>query len=143
MDTASRSRRSAGALAAGTEGGEVISHRRPCESRARYAAASRFGTVADGFRYNRRWWLWVPAFAGTTHRVTPFAHNELSQIQFSNGVCSSTRLRDLAALSTRVFLQIVRPRNSEGAGKAGWPMHPQPRVRNKTKHERSHHRFTE
>src|SRR5258706_13482541 len=31
---------------------------------------------------------------------------------------------------------------TEGAGKAGWPMHPQPRVRNKKAHERSHHRFT-
>jgi general secretion pathway protein H len=27
---------------------------------------SRFGTGADTFRHNRRRWLWVPAFAGTT-----------------------------------------------------------------------------
>jgi len=30
----------------------------------------------------------------------------------------------------------------EGAGKAGCPLHPQPRVRNNKAHERSHHRFT-
>jgi hypothetical protein len=27
-----------------------------------------FGTVADAFCCNKRRWLWVPAFAGTTHR---------------------------------------------------------------------------
>jgi len=32
---------------------------------------------------------------------------------------------------------------TEGAGKAGCSMHPQPRVRNKKAHEHSHHRFTE
>src|SRR3954447_16543378 len=31
----------------------------------------------------------------------------------------------------------------EGAGKAGCPPHPQPRVQNKKAHERSHHRFAE
>jgi hypothetical protein len=34
-----------------------------------------------------------------------------------------------------------RPRETEGAGKAGCPLHPQPRVRNNKAHERSHHRF--
>ena len=34
------------------------------------------------------------------------------------------------------------PRKTEGAGKAGCPMHPQPRVRSKKAHEHSHHRFT-
>jgi hypothetical protein len=35
-------------------------------SRDPYAAASRFGTVANAFCSNARRWLWVPAFAGTT-----------------------------------------------------------------------------
>jgi hypothetical protein len=34
------------------------------------------------------------------------------------------------------------PPQEEGAGKAGCPLHPQPRVRNNKAHERSHHRFT-
>jgi hypothetical protein len=34
------------------------------------------------------------------------------------------------------------PRKTEGAGKAGRPLHPQPRVRKLKAHERSHHRFT-
>jgi hypothetical protein len=44
--------------------------RRPCERRDSYAAASRFGTLANGFFSNRRRWLWVPAFAGTTWQLT-------------------------------------------------------------------------
>src|SRR5947207_1988055 len=32
------------------------------------------------------------------------------------------------------FCKIIRPKKTEGAGNAGCPMHPQPRVRNKTKH---------
>src|SRR3989442_15390457 len=32
------------------------------------------------------------------------------------------------------FEKTVRPREIEGAGKAGCSLHPQPRVRNKTKH---------
>jgi hypothetical protein len=36
-----------------------------------------FGTVGDGFRSNRHLWLWVPAFAGTTHGIC-------SRIHFSN-----------------------------------------------------------
>jgi hypothetical protein len=47
----------------------VISLRRPRERGGPYAAASRFGKVADGFCSNRLRWLWVPAFAGTTHSV--------------------------------------------------------------------------
>jgi hypothetical protein len=35
-----------------------------------------------------------------------------------------------------------RPQETEGAGKAGCPLHPQPRVRIEEAHERSHHRFT-
>jgi hypothetical protein len=35
-----------------------------------------------------------------------------------------------------------RPEIIEGAGKAGCPLHPQPRMQNKKAYERSHHRFT-
>jgi hypothetical protein len=35
-----------------------------------------------------------------------------------------------------------RLKKTEGAGKAGCPLHPQSRVRNKKAHERRHHRFT-
>jgi hypothetical protein len=37
----------------------------------------------EAFRYNKRLWLWVPAFAGTTHTWNAFAHPQL-QIQISN-----------------------------------------------------------
>src|SRR6202035_5976076 len=40
--------------------------RRPRERGDPYAAAPRFGTVANGFSSNKLRWLWVPAFAGTT-----------------------------------------------------------------------------
>jgi hypothetical protein len=40
------------------------------------------------------------------------------------------------------FLQNHSPRETEGAGNAGCPMHPQPRVQNKKAHERSHHGHT-
>jgi hypothetical protein len=45
--------------------------RRPRESGDPYAAASRFGTVANSFCSNSRQCLWVPACAGTTLRVAP------------------------------------------------------------------------
>jgi hypothetical protein len=44
--------------------------------------------------------------------------------------------------STRVLPRTSCLRNSEGAGNAGRPMRPQPRVQNKIKHERSYHRST-
>jgi len=49
-----------------------------------------------------------------------------------------------SAISRRIAraLQANVPRKKEGAGKAGCPMHPQPRVQNKKAHDRSHHRFT-
>jgi hypothetical protein len=44
-------------------------------------------------------------------------------------------LRDLAARGARVLQKTVSPLLTvEGAGNAGCPMHPQPRVRNKIKH---------
>ena len=33
--------------------------------------------------------------------------------------------------------------NTEGAGKTGCSMHPQPRVQSKKAHERNHHRYAE
>jgi hypothetical protein len=40
---------------------------------------SAFDTVADGFRYNKLRWLWVPAFAGTTHNVAGRSHRPTSR----------------------------------------------------------------
>ena len=40
------------------------------------------------------------------------------------------------------FMKSIRPEKSEGAGNAGCPMHPQPRVQMKKAHERSHHGHT-
>src|SRR5205814_1552690 len=52
-------------------------------------------------------------------------------------------VRDPAARCVRVFTKTVRPKRIEGAGNAGCPLHPKPRVRNLSEaHERSHHRFT-
>src|ERR1700738_1230062 len=81
---------------------EVISRCRPCESRDPYAAASRFGTVANGFGYNSRRWLWMPAFAGTTHHIT---RSRATHPRFSpfKKRCSPTRLRDLARGFSREF----------------------------------------
>ncbi len=45
------------------------------------------------------------------------------------------RPRDLAAPFARVLLSTSRPLKSEGAGNAGRPLRPQPRVRNKKAHE--------
>jgi hypothetical protein len=52
-----------------------------------------------------------------------------------------TKLRDLAA-GLREFLPLAsRSRKIKGAGKAGCPLHPQPRVENEKPREHSHHRF--
>src|SRR5436189_5810006 len=50
-------------------------------------------------------------------------------------------LRDLAARWARV-LQKPIAQKSEGAGNAGCPMHPQPRMQNKTSIRASHHGHT-
>src|SRR5882724_12014861 len=44
------------------------------------------------------------------------------------------RVRILAARCARVVDESFGPKKTEGAGNAGRSMHPQPRVRNKTKH---------
>src|ERR1700736_6167199 len=41
----------------------------PALSRDPYRVMSEMGTRADAFQSNRRLWLWVPAFAGTTVRL--------------------------------------------------------------------------
>src|SRR6266403_4883133 len=53
--------------------------RRPRESGDPYAAAPRFGTMANGFCSNKRWWLWVPAFAGTTKTRSPHPEPGLAE----------------------------------------------------------------
>jgi hypothetical protein len=54
-----------------------------------------------------------------------------------------TQLRDLAARCARVFARTIRLSIIEGAGNAGCPMHPQPRVQMLSEaHERSHHGHT-
>ena len=50
-------------------------------------------------------------------------------------------LRDPATQSARAMHETFRPKQ-EGAGKAGCPLHPQPRMRNEKAYEHSHHRFT-
>jgi hypothetical protein len=55
----------------------------------------------------------------------------------------TTRLRHLAARIAPGLCMNVVPLITEGAGKAGRPMHPQPRVQSKKAHERSHYRYTE
>ena len=45
------------------------------------------------------------------------------------GLAALTKVRDLAAEDARVLLLMFRPLQSEGAGNAGCPMHPQPGVR--------------
>jgi hypothetical protein len=54
----------------------------------------------------------------------------------NNGAASRTRGAILPDLCMNLL-----PRKNKGAGKAGCPLHPQPRVRNKKAHEHSHHRF--
>jgi hypothetical protein len=52
-------------------------------------------------------------------------------------------LGDPAAQCARVTCEAFTPEGNEGAGKAGCPLHPQPRVRNLSEaHERSHRGFT-
>jgi hypothetical protein len=53
-----------------------------------------------------------------------------------------SRLPDPAASYARVMRTKPVPSENEGAGKAGCPLHPQPRVQVIKAHERSHYRFT-
>ena len=60
----------------------------------------------------------------------------------NDGGAGGTRLRILATPCVRVLPSTCSLLRSEGAGKAGRRMHPQPRVRAMEAHECSHHRFT-
>jgi hypothetical protein len=76
------------------------------------------------FRTNSRWWLWVPACAGTTILGIAFVRNEAHRIHFSN---SSVLSRHSFAISPRNSREFCRKRpalQSEGAGNAGRPMRP-------------------
>ena len=53
---------------------------------------------------------------------------ELLGIQITDGGIPGTQFRDLAARFARVLPSTSRPLQSEGAGNAGCPLHPQPRV---------------
>ena len=87
-------------------------------------------------------WLWVPAFAGATlvmWRDCSFRHCERSE-----AIHLATRKVDCFVASLLAMTTNTNPRsrgairpscaktlsllNTEGAGKAGCPMHPQPRV---------------
>jgi HTH-type transcriptional regulator/antitoxin HigA len=57
-----------------------------------------------------------------THAVICF------RLNCQTTACSQTRLRDLAARYARVWRSTCRPLSSEGAGNAGRPMRPLPRV---------------
>src|SRR5260221_11713867 len=65
------------------------------------------------------------------------------RIQFSNS--SAAARRRAFAIPRRNAPEVwqeLRPEKSEGAGNAGRPTRPQPRVQNKKAHERSHHGHT-
>jgi hypothetical protein len=72
-----------------------------------------------------------------------FAHPTVLRCRFNFQTAKTIQIsvRDLAARSTQV-IRSHSPSKTEGAGKAGCPLHPQPRVQNKKAHEHSHHRFT-
>jgi hypothetical protein len=75
----------------------------------------------------------------TTKSVGACAVDELPRIQFSNSQ-AQIRLRDPAARCVRVVRETSAQK--EGAGNAGRPVHPQPRVRNVESTRVSHHRST-
>ncbi len=85
--------------------------RRPCESRDLYAVPSRGRTELETFHNNERWWLWVPAFAGTTWE--------------DSIVKQQIRLRAPRRDAPELCIYF---RPLEGVGNAGCPLHPQPRV---------------
>jgi hypothetical protein len=83
-------------------------------SRDPYAAAPRFGTMADTFRNHKSRWLWAPAFAGATWC------DELLRIRISNSSRQSqTRLRDLAASFARGLPQPSALRDQRARGMPG------------------------
>src|SRR6266581_1737476 len=115
-----------------------------------------FGAQAETFRFNKRRWLWVPAFAGTTmeeqHSRHLRRHCERSEAIHSSffaprdgllrGACHRARIRATRWLAmTLLWFWIrlhprdaMRPRRcfylppKEGVGNAGCPLHPRSRV---------------
>src|SRR5713101_5875872 len=57
-----------------------------------------------------------------------------AKIQISNSKTFSDASPHPAARCARVVHERFAPKNNEGVGNAGCPIHPQPRVRNKVKH---------
>src|SRR5258708_27179367 len=78
--------------------------------------------VAPPRCHNERLGLWVPAFAGTTHADSIFKPPD-----FKHDSAISRR-------GAPEFWMNLAPGKTEGVGNAGCATHPQPRVRNKTKH---------
>ena len=68
------------------------------------------GTEAEAFFPNKRRWLWVPAFAGTT--------------QEDSNVRQQTQHCDPAARCVRAVHELFRP-EERAQGNAGCPLHPQ------------------
>jgi hypothetical protein len=86
------------------------------------------GTVANGFCSNKRRWLWVPAFAGTTQEDSIF-----KQLGMSPPSRRWFRAR---------FGLFVPPSATEGAGKAGCALHPRSRVQECAKKRTRAYRFS-
>jgi hypothetical protein len=78
------------------------------------SAASRLSTIADGFCSNRRRWLWVPAFAGTTN-------SEISNNRPSYPAHAGYPVRRGFSIRSRMSLEywITRWSLSSGRPKAG------------------------
>jgi hypothetical protein len=74
-----------------------------------YAAASRFGTVADGFCSNGPRWLWVPACAGTTRCVVRSLPIQISNSQDRH--CERSEAIHSQGKSNDGLLRRFAPRN--------------------------------
>jgi hypothetical protein len=94
----------------------------PAKARDPYAVSPAVKKAVRRLSRNNRFlWLWVPAIAGTTGE---------GRVRFtvSNFKQQQPQLRDLAARFARGLACSFRPLRKEGAGNAGRPMRPLPRV---------------
>ena len=116
--------------------------RRPRESGDPYAVSPVVKVAVRRLsRNNYALWLWVPAFAGTTKRVSVRAPTNSRHCERSEAIhvaarermdcfvasllaMTQTQLRDLAACFARGLIRSFRPPRTEGAGNAGRPMRP-------------------
>ena len=88
-----------------------------------------FGKVANGFRSNKDLWLWVPAFAGTTNSMARSRAIHCHRFKFQTAAFfADTTSRSRGLIYPR-FARNFLALQSEGAGNAGRPMRPLPRVR--------------